>query len=110
MASETLQEKLDKFHNQVWIRDKKDESRHYLDTGVLGAYEMAGIINPKYILKKLALFSDTAYRENPDGLCLERKMIVDGKHFNVRSVFVGGGAATPTDKLLSVIDNEPDDG
>ena len=53
-----------------------------------------------------ALFEDTELKEEPDGLCLERRMMVDGKKFAVSSVFPKDAVLTPTDKLLSLIDKE----
>ncbi len=53
-----------------------------------------------------ALFEDTELKEEPDDICLERRMIVGGKKFVISSVFPKDAHLTPTDKLLSLIDKE----
>ena len=52
------------------------------------------------------MFADTELKEQNDSICLERRMIVGGKMFAVRSVFPKKADSTPTDKILSLIDEE----
>jgi len=80
--------------------------RHYLETGLWGCYDTAGIASEEFDGKEVLLFDDTELKEEQEQLCLERRMIVGGKKFAVCSVFPKEATATPTDKLLSLIDKE----
>ena len=92
--------------HRLWGRKTKKESQHYIETGVWGSYETAGIKDKTLNGKPIPLFEDTELRELPDRICLERHMIVGGKKFALRSVFAKNAASLPTDKLLSLIDKE----
>ncbi len=92
--------------HRVWCRKTKKESRHYIETGILGSYETAGIKDKTLGGKPVPLFEDTELVEQPDSICLERHMEIAGKKFAVRSVFSKAAASTPTNKLLSLIDKE----
>ena len=92
--------------HRVWRRKTEKESRHYIETGVWGSYETAGIKDKTIDGKSVPLFEDTELKENADSICLERHMEIAGKRFLVSSVFPKTEAATPTDKLLSLIDQE----
>lgn len=91
---------------RAWRRKTKKESSHYIETGVWGSYETAGIKDKTLDGKLVPLFEDTELKENTDSFCLERHMDVAGKKFLVSSVFSKSAAATPTSKLLSLIDKE----
>ena len=52
------------------------------------------------------LFRDSTAKWEGDDLTRQRAMLVGGKYFLVTSVFPGGAAATPTDKLLQLIDTK----
>ena len=54
----------------------------------------------------LTTFRDTNYQQREDRLESQRKMLIRGKVFLVTSVFPSEAIATPTDKLLSMIDAE----
>ncbi|MEA4921594.1 MAG: hypothetical protein VB078_11850 [Clostridiaceae bacterium] len=89
--------------------DSKDVQRpepHYLETGIYGAYETAWLTAGKVNGNFVPLFEDTQLTEQSDTLSLERRMVVGGRAFSVCSVFPKDAAATPTDKLLSLIDRE----
>ena len=92
--------------HRVWRRKTKKESRHYIETGVWGSYETAGIKDHTLDGKPVPLFEDTELKENADRFCLERHMEIAGKRFVVSSVFSKTAASLPTDKLLSLIDKE----
>lgn len=104
--AKALFEKHGKMKRRIWLRRVKNANRHYLETGLLGSYNTAGIVDSELDGTPVALFGDTKLKEEPDGLCLERRMIVGGKKFAVSSVFPKDAVSTPTDKLLSLIDNE----
>ena len=54
--------------------------------------------------KVLPLFRDTSYTETEEGMELKREMGVGGRTFIVRSIFPFSDSATPTQKLLRIID------
>ncbi len=104
--TERLFEKYGIMKRRVWLRRVKNLNRHYLETGICGSYDTAGLIDSKLDGTPVVLFEDTELKEEPDGLCLERRMMVGGKKFAVRSVFPKDAVSTPTDKLLALIDKE----
>lgn len=104
--AEALFEKYGRMKKRVWLRRVKNLNRHYLETGILGSYDTAGIVESELDGTPVALFEDTELKEEQDGLCLERRMMVGGKKFAVSSVFPKDAVLTPTDKLLSLIDKE----
>ncbi len=59
---------------RVWCRKVEDEYKHYLQTGIGGSYETAGIIDTALDDKLIPLFEDTELIERPDSICLERHM------------------------------------
>ena len=91
---------------RVWRRKVEDEYKHYLQTGIGGSYETAGIIDIVLEDKLIPLFEDTELIECPDSICLERHMEIAGKKFVIKSVFPKTAASLPTDKLLTLIDKE----
>lgn len=92
--------------HRLWGRKTKKKSQHYIETGVWGSYETAGIKDKPFDRKTIPLFEDTELVEQPDTICLDRHMEIAGKKFAVRSVFPKAAVSTPTDKLLSLIDKE----
>lgn len=85
----------------------KKDYEAYRDTGVLGSYrpEMA-VLREQRGGEVLTTFRDTNYQQQEDRLESQRKMLIRGKVFHVTSVFPSQAIATPTDKLLSLIDAE----
>jgi len=92
--------------HRIWRRKTEKESRHYLETGIWGSYETAGIKDMNLHGKPLPIFDDTELKEQTDSFCLERHMEIAGKKFAVSSVFPKTATVTPTDKLLTLIDKE----
>ncbi|MGE5630174.1 MAG: hypothetical protein ACM3TR_03650 [Caulobacteraceae bacterium] len=93
---------------RIWLRRVKNANRHYLETGLYGSYDTAGLVDSELDGTPVALFEDTKLKEEPDGIYLERHMIVAGKKFAVSSVFPKEAVSTPTDKLLTLIDKDQD--
>ena len=85
----------------------KKDYEEYRDTGVLGGYhpEMA-VLQEQRGGEILTTFRDTNYQQREDHLESRREMLIRGKIFHVTSVFPAEATATPTDKLLSLIDAE----
>ena len=85
-------------------------ARHYLSTGVLGAYETAEVMheeeeNGKYA----ACFEDaTVFFDKTQTIAI-RSMCIEGRRFRIRSVLPTAGH-TPTDKMLDLIDTELEKG
>ena len=88
----------------------KKDYEAYRDTGVLGSYhpEIA-VLREQRGGEVLTTFRDTNYQQQEDYLESHRKMLIRGKVFLVTSVFPSETIATPTDKLLSLIDAELSD-
>ena len=85
----------------------KQDWKIYRDTGILGAYR------PEQVILRCSedggvetLFRDSTAKWDGDDLTRQRAMLVGGKCFLVTSVFPGGASATPTDKLLRLIDTK----
>ena len=78
----------------------KQDWEIYRDTGILGAYR------PEQVIGVETLFRDSTAKWEGDDLTRQRAMLVGGKCFLVTSVFPGGASATPTDKLLQLIDTK----
>ena len=85
----------------------KKDYEAYRDTGVLGSShpEMA-VLREQRGGEVLTTFRDTNYQQQEDYLESQRKMLIRGKVFYVTSAFPSEAIATPTDKLLSLIDAE----
>ena len=54
--------------------------------------------------KVIPLYRDTSYSETEEGMELKREMVIGGRTFVVRSIFPFSDSATPTQKLLRIID------
>lgn len=79
-------------------------ARHYLKTGVLGAYETTEVIHEEEENGKYApCFEDATVFFDKAQTTTIRSMCIEGRRYRVRSVFPVAGH-TPTDKLLSAID------
>ena len=79
----------------------KKDYEVYRDTGILGGYhpEMA-VLREQCGGEVMTTFRDTNYQQREDHLESQREI------FHVTSVFPNQAIATPTDKLLSLIDAE----
>lgn len=84
-----------------------NELQEYLTTGMLGAY------HPENAILREAenggvdtIFRDTTCWEKGGSFVHERQMLIGEKHFYISSVFSTQPTATPTDKLLELIDTE----
>ena len=81
-------------------------ARHYLETGVLGAYETAEVAWDEVVNGKCApCFEDAMVVFGTEQTHIDRRMDIGGRSFRIRSVFPAAGH-TPTDKLLALIDAE----
>ena len=83
----------------------RKEFEEYRDTDVLGSYhpEMA-VLREQNGGEVMTMFRDTEYRQQEQHMECRREMIIRDKVFHVTSVFPAEAVATPTDKLLSLID------
>jgi hypothetical protein len=83
----------------------RSEYEEYRDTGMLGSYDPGNaVLRQADTGKVAATFRDTTYRLCDDGFTGVRDMLIGGKVFHITSVFPWEVKATPTDKLLSLID------
>lgn len=81
-------------------------ARHYLDTGILGAYETTEVMHEEEENGKYApCFEDATVFFGKTQTEAVRSMCIEGRRFRVRSVLPSVGN-TPTDKLLALIDTE----
>ncbi len=82
-------------------------ARHYLETGILGAYETANIAwEEESDGKSAPCFDDAIVFFGTEQIKTERHMDIEGRHFRICSVFPADSKITPTDKLLTLIDTE----
>ncbi|MBQ4396007.1 MAG: hypothetical protein II828_00635 [Clostridia bacterium] len=85
----------------------KSENEIYLETGILGGYRPE-----EAVLRKAegggvdTLYRDSHYTISEKEYSRERQMLIRGKCFVVTSVFPTDAIATPTDKMLFVIDGD----
>ena len=83
----------------------RTEYEEYRDTGMLGGYRPErAVLRDDGNGSVATSFRDTAYWLKDDHAVSERQMLIGGKVFQVTSVFPSKTSATPTDKLLSLID------
>ena len=80
------------------------EFEEYQQTGMLGGYQPSRAILRKGGDSVVTIFRDTMYQITEDGATHQRETLVGDKRFLVTSVFPGEPTATPTDKMLAVID------
>lgn len=81
----------------------RTEFEEYISTGMLGTYhpESAMVRQMEYG-RMDTVFTDTAQTDST----WDREMLIEGRVFHVTSVFAGEPSATPTEKLLALIDTE----
>ena len=85
----------------------KKDYEAYRDTGVLGSYHPGmAVLREQRGGEVLTTFRDMDYLRQEDRMECSREMLILGKVFHVTSVFHTEAKATPTDKLLSLIDAE----
>ena len=85
----------------------RTEYEEYRDTGMLGGYNPNGaLLRETESGEVLTSFRDTCYQHQDDHIINQREMLIEGKVFHVTSVFTMDATATPTDKLLSLIDTD----
>lgn len=85
----------------------KKTYEEYRDTGILGGYHPdSAVLREQGSAGVITTFRDTSYLRQGDRMECSREMLIRGKVFHVTSVFPAEARATPTDKLLSLIDAE----
>ena len=94
-----------------WFRGERSAMKkayeEYRDTGMLGGYDPGGaLLRETESGEVLTSFRDTCYQHQGDHIINQREMLIEGKVFHVISVFLMEATATPTDKLLSLIDTD----
>ena len=83
----------------------RTEYEEYRETGMLGGYNPNGaLLRETENGEVLTSFRDTCYQHKCDHNINQREMLIGGKVFHVTSVFPIEATATPTDRLLSLID------
>lgn len=86
--------------------NKRTEAQHYLETKILGAYETAEVVWKNDTEGTYhRTFDDTAILNDESQHVVERYMDIEGRTFRVCSVFPTMKQSTPTEKLLTLIDN-----
>ena len=82
------------------------ELQEYMTTGMLGAY------HPEYAILRQeedgvnTFFRDASFWKREGCFVCERKMLIGGRSFHISSVFPDHPTATPTDKMLKLIDTK----
>ena len=85
----------------------RTEYEEYRETGMLGGYDPdRATVRETENGEVLTSFRDTCYQHQGDHIINQREMLIGGKVFHVTSVFQIDATATPTDKLLSLIDTD----
>ena len=81
----------------------RTEFEEYIRTGMLGTYHPESAM-----VRQLENGSvDTVFNDiTQTDFTWDRKMLIEGRVFHVTSVFAGEPSATPTEKLLALIDTE----
>lgn len=86
---------------------KESVAKHYLATGILGAYETAEVVWDEIVDGKCApCFEDAMVVFGTEQTHIHRRMDIEGRRFRIRSVFPSNAVSTPTDRLLALIDTE----
>lgn len=86
---------------------EKTIARHYLETGILGAYETAEVDWDEEKEGRYApCFNDATVLWDKERTSTTRMMDIEGRRFRIRSFFPTDTDVTPTDKLLTLIDTE----
>lgn len=86
--------------------NKRTEVQHYLETKILGAYETAEVVWKNDTEGTYhRTFDDTTILNDISHHIVERQMDIESRTFRVCSVFPMVKQSTPTEKLLTLIDN-----
>lgn len=81
----------------------RTEFEEYISTGMLGTYHPeSAIVRQTEDGGTVTIFRDTTQF----GSAKDRDMIIECRVFHVTSIFAGEPTATPTEKLLALIDTE----
>ena len=81
----------------------RTEFEEYINTGMLGTYHPeAAVVRQTDDGDVVTIFRDT----RQFGSARDREMIIEGRVFHITSVFADEPTATPTKKLLTLIDTE----
>ena len=70
---------------RLWRRRTQNRNCNNPESGILGSYEAAGIVDRDLDGTSIPLFEDTELKDQSGNLCLERHMIVGGKKFVINS-------------------------
>jgi hypothetical protein len=96
-------------NNKFMDREQKI-ARHYLETGVLGAYETTDVAHEEEENGRCApCFEDATIFFSKVQTTAVRSMCIEGRRYRVCSVLPAMGH-TPTDKLLTLIDTDLEKG
>ena len=83
------------------------EFKEYEQTGMIGGYDPAHVIVRQWENERVGvLFRDTAYWKRDGCSIRKRRMYVGDRIFQITSVFPDASTATPTEKMLALIDAE----
>lgn len=82
------------------------ELQEYMTTGMLGSYQPGRAVLQQTEGGVSTGFWDTIHWEVEGREIHERRMLIGGKCFHISSVFPDHPTATPTDKMLGLIDAE----
>lgn len=81
----------------------RTEFEEYISTGMLETYNPeSAMVRQMEDGRMDTVFTDTAQTDST----WDREMLIEGRVFHVTSVFAGEPSATPTEKLLALIDTE----
>lgn len=81
----------------------RTEFEEYISTGMLGSYHPESATVRRMEDGGVdTVFADTTQTDST----WNREMLIEGRVFHVTSVFSGEPTATPTEKLLALIDTE----
>lgn len=85
----------------------RSDWQEYMETGMLGSYHPeSAILRHTEDGSVATIFRDTIHEAQEGHDTREREMLIGGKCFHITSVFPGHPTATPTDKMLELIDTE----
>ncbi len=81
----------------------RTEFEEYISTGILGTYRPEfAVVSQMEDGSVDTTFTDTVQTDST----WDREMLIEGRVFHVTSIFAGAPTATPTEKLLALIDTE----
>ena len=87
----------------------KSEFELYMETGMVGAYQPEMAVLRKEPDGVLAVYRDTVFEQEDDGMTCKRFMMVGDRRFRITSVFPDTASSNATQKYLSYIDSELSD-